>query len=119
MKLNALTAISPIDGRYHSKTSELQAYFSEFALIKYRVIVEVKYLAELVKLGVEGLEDFPKDKLPALVAVCDNFSEEDATWIKDTEKTTNHDVKAVEYFVKEKMRELDLHKYLEFVHFGF
>lgn len=118
MNLNALTAISPIDGRYHSKTSELQTYFSEYALIKYRVIVEIKYLRALVNTGVEGLEDFPKEQLAALDAVCDNFSEADANWIKETEKTTNHDVKAVEYFVKEKMRGLGLDKYLEFVHFG-
>lgn len=118
MELNALTAISPIDGRYHSKTTDLRQYFSEFALIKYRVIVEVKYLSLLVNKGVDGLADFPKDKLESLVLVCDNFSLADAEWIKDTEKTTNHDVKAVEYFVKEKMRELGLEKYLEFVHFG-
>jgi adenylosuccinate lyase len=118
MTLNALTAISPIDGRYHSKTSELQAYFSEYALIKYRVIVEVKYLSALVNLGIDGLHDFPKEKLTNLEAICTNFTEEDALWIKETEKTTNHDVKAVEYFVKEKMRELGLDAYLEFVHFG-
>jgi adenylosuccinate lyase len=118
MTLNALTAISPIDGRYHSKTSELQAYFSEYALIKYRVIVEVKYLSALVNLGIDGLHDFPKEKLTNLEAICTHFTEEDALWIKETEKTTNHDVKAVEYFVKEKMRELGLDAYLEFVHFG-
>ncbi len=118
MELNSLTAISPIDGRYHGKTTELRPYFSEYALIKYRVLVEIKYLMALAEEGMEGMHDFPKDKFPALETVISNFSEEDATWIKDTEKVTNHDVKAVEYFVKEKMKELGLEKYLEFVHFG-
>ncbi|MDC1402984.1 adenylosuccinate lyase [Crocinitomicaceae bacterium] len=118
MILNSLTAISPIDGRYHSKTSELRPYFSEYALIKYRVIVEIKYLMALAEEGIAGMDDFPKEKFTNLNAIIYNFSEEDATWIKDTEKVTNHDVKAVEYFVKEKMRELGLEKYLEFVHFG-
>lgn len=118
MILNSLTAISPIDGRYHAKTSELRPYFSEFALIKYRVIVEIKYLMALAEEGIAGMDDFPKEKFSNLNAIISNFSEEDATWIKDTEKVTNHDVKAVEYFVKDKMRELGLEKYLEFVHFG-
>jgi len=118
MILNSLTAISPIDGRYHSKTSELRPYFSEYALIKYRVIVEIKYLMALAEEGIAGMDDFPKEKFTNLNAIIYNFSEEDATWIKDTEKVTNHDVKAVEYFVKEKMRKLGLEKYLEFVHFG-
>lgn len=118
MELNSLTAISPIDGRYHTKTSELRPFFSEFALIKYRVIVEIKYLIALAEEGIDGMKDFPKEKIPALEAICTNFSEKDANWIKDKEKITNHDVKAVEYFVKEKMRELKLNHYLEFVHFG-
>lgn len=118
MELNSLTAISPIDGRYHTKTSELRPYFSEFALIKYRVLVEIKYLVALAEEGIEGMHDFPKEKFSALESIISNFTEIDATWIKDTEKVTNHDVKAVEYFVKEKMNELGLEKYLEFVHFG-
>lgn len=118
MELNSLTAISPIDGRYHGKTSDLRPYFSEFALIKYRVIVEIQYLKALVEAGIEGMTDFPKEKLADLDAWCANFSEEDAIWIKDTEKVTNHDVKAVEYFIKKKMSEAGLDKYLEFVHFG-
>jgi adenylosuccinate lyase len=118
MELNSLTAISPIDGRYHAKTSELRPFFSEFALIKYRVIVEIKYLIALAEEGIKGMEDFPEDSITVLKAICTNFSEADANWIKDKEKITNHDVKAVEYFVKEKMRELNLEKYLEFVHFG-
>ena len=118
MNFSELTAISPIDGRYQAKTNELQPYFSEFGLIKYRVIVEVEYLISLVESGIEPLKSFPKDKYQALREVINNFSESDALWIKDTEKVTNHDVKAVEYFVKEKMKELGLDAYLEFVHFG-
>lgn len=118
MILNALTAISPIDGRYQSKTQELQPYFSEFGLIKYRVIVEVEYLIALVDSGIQPLQDFPKDRYTELRALCTNFSEEDALWIKNTEKVTNHDVKAVEYFLKEKMTQLGLDNYLEFIHFG-
>ncbi len=118
MELNSLTAISPIDGRYQSKTSELQPYFSEFGLIKYRVIVEVEYLIALVEAGVAPLKGFPKDKYADLRAMCSDFSEEDANRIKNTEKVTNHDVKAVEYFVKEKMTELGLEQYVEFIHFG-
>jgi len=118
MTLNALTAISPIDGRYQSKTQELQAYFSEFGLIKYRVIVEVEYLIALVESGITPLKNFPKEKYKDLRLLCVNFSEADAQWIKDTEKITNHDVKAVEYFLKEKMTLLGLDNYLEFIHFG-
>lgn len=118
MELSSLTAISPIDGRYQRKTNELQPYFSEFGLIKYRVIVEVEYLIALVEAGIEPLKTFPKEKFADLRAICTNFSEEDALWIKNTERTTNHDVKAVEYFLKEKMQELGLNAHLEFVHFG-
>ena len=118
MKFSSLTAISPIDGRYQSKTNELQQYFSEFGLIKYRVIVEVEYFIAMVESGVNALADFPKEKYAELRKVCAIFSEEDALWIKNIEKTTNHDVKAVEYFVKDQMTKLGLEKYLEFVHFG-
>jgi len=118
MNFSSLTAISPIDGRYQSKTKELQPYFSEFGLIKYRVIVEVEYLIALVCSGIEPLKDFPRDKFEDLRSLCFQFSEEDANWIKETEKVTNHDVKAVEYFLKEKLTHLGLEKYLEFVHFG-
>jgi adenylosuccinate lyase len=118
MNFSSLTAISPVDGRYQSKTSELQPYFSEFGLIKYRVIVEVEYFIAMVESGVMPLSDFPKEKYAALRAIYSSFSEEDALEIKDTEKITNHDVKAVEYFVKDKMTALGLEKYLEFVHFG-
>jgi adenylosuccinate lyase len=118
MDLNTLTAISPIDGRYRRKVSELAPYFSEYGLIKYRVLVEIEYLIALVDSGIAPLQDFPKDKFEALRKVYTHFSEDDANVIKNTEKTTNHDVKAVEYFVKQKMEELGLEKYLEFVHFG-
>lgn len=118
MNFSPLTAISPIDGRYESKTQELQKYFSEFGLIRYRVIVEVEYFIAMVESGVSALVDFPKAHYAELRAICANFSEEDALWIKNIEKTTNHDVKAVEYFVKDKMTQLGLEKYLEFVHFG-
>lgn len=118
MDLNTLTAISPIDGRYRRKVAELAPYFSEFGLIKYRVLVEIEYLIALVKTDIQALNDFPKDKFEALRDVYKEFSEDDALVIKNTEKTTNHDVKAVEYFVKQKMEELGLEKYLEFVHFG-
>lgn len=118
MDLNTLTAISPIDGRYRRKVSELAPYFSEYGLIKYRVLVEIEYLIALVDSGIKPLANFPKGKLEALRKVYTDFSEDDANVIKNTEKTTNHDVKAVEYFVKQKMEELGLEKYLEFVHFG-
>lgn len=118
MEFNALTAISPIDGRYQSRTAALQAYFSEFGLIRYRVLVEVEYLIALVESGISNLQEFPKDKYAALRELYTNFSQADALWIKETERTTNHDVKAVEYFLKEKMQGLGLEAYLEFIHFG-
>lgn len=118
MNFNSLTAISPIDGRYQSKTAELQPYFSEFGLIKYRVIVEVEYFIALVESGIEPLNGFPKRTYESLRSLCTDFSEDDANWIKNTEKVTNHDVKAVEYFLKDKLTALGLEEYLEFVHFG-
>lgn len=118
MNFNPLTTISPIDGRYHSKTTELQPYFSEFGLIKYRVIVEIEYFIAMVESGVNALADFPKERYEEMRALCTNFSEADAQWIKDIEKVTNHDVKAVEYFVKDRMSAMGLEKYVEFVHFG-
>lgn len=118
MDLNTLTAITPIDGRYRRKVEELAPYFSEFGLIKYRVLVEIEYLIALVNTGVYPLADFPKNKFGELRNIYKNFTEADANIIKTTEKTTNHDVKAVEYFVKEKLETLGLSKHLEFVHFG-
>ena len=84
MNFNTLTTISPIDGRYHSKTKELRAYFSEFGLIRYRVIVEVEYFIAMVESGVKALADFPKEQYADLRALCTNFTEEDAQWIKDS-----------------------------------
>ncbi len=118
LSFSSLTAISPIDGRYQRKTNELQPYFSEFGLIRYRVLVEVEYFIALVSFGIEPLDDFPMEKFDELRGIYKRFSEEDALWIKNTEKVTNHDVKAVEYFLKEKMQEIGLEKYLEFIHFG-
>ena len=118
MQLNTLTAISPIDGRYRNKTEELAAYFSEFALIKYRVHVEVEYFIALCEIPLPQLADFPTKNFSALRVVVKGFSEKDAQKIKDTEKITNHDVKAVEYFLKEKFDELGLQNWKEFIHFG-
>ena len=118
MKNASLKAISPVDGRYHSKTKALQAYYSEYGLIRYRVLVEVEYFIALTAIPLPSLQDFPKDKIEGLRDLYRNFSEDDALWIKETEKTTNHDVKAVEYFLKEKMSALGLERYLEFIHFG-
>ena len=118
MKNASLKAISPVDGRYHSKTKALQAYYSEYGLIRYRVLVEVEYFIALAAIPLPSLQDLPKDKIEELRDVYRNFSEDDALWIKQTEKTTNHDVKAVEYFLKEKMSALGLENYLEFIHFG-
>lgn len=118
LKLNELTAISPVDGRYRSKTAELAPYFSEYGLIKYRVHVEVEYFIALAVKEVGMLKSVDASVFPALRAIVTNFSEEDALAIKQIEKTTNHDVKAVEYFLKEKMTALGLSDYLEYIHFG-
>ncbi len=118
MNLNSLTAVSPVDGRYHNKTKDLRKFFSEFGLIKYRVLIEIQYFIDLTKLQIKGLEDFPQNRYDDLRGIYENFSENDALWIKETEKVTNHDVKAVEYFLKEKMIQLGLSKYVEFIHFG-
>jgi adenylosuccinate lyase len=118
MELSALTAVSSVDGRYASKTAPLRAFFSEFALIKYRVHVEVEYFIALCQLPVPQLADFDHGLFPKLRSIVRHFSLTDAEWIKTTERTTNHDVKAVEYFLKEKFDELDLDAYKEFIHFG-
>lgn len=118
MNNSPLTAISPIDGRYHSKTKALQAFYSEYGLIRYRVLVEVEYFIALTDIPLPSLQGFPKKHIEALRTLYRDFSEADALWIKETEKTTNHDVKAVEYFLKEKMTEMGLERYLEFIHFG-
>ena len=113
-----LTAISPIDGRYAAKTEVLQQFFSEYALIKYRVLVEVRYFQELVGLPLPQLADFPVDKMTELDRIVTGFGETEALRIKAIERTTNHDVKAVEYFLKETFDRLGLEQYREFIHFG-
>lgn len=114
----ALHAITPVDGRYASKTAELTHYFSEFALIKYRVRVEIEYFIALCETGVEQLSGVDSDLFEPLRDIYRNFQTEDAQKIKDIEKVTNHDVKAVEYFIKEKFEALGLSQYQEFIHFG-
>jgi adenylosuccinate lyase len=118
MKLNELNAISPIDGRYRDKTDELSPFFSEFALIKYRVTVEVEYFVALCELGLPSLQGINEGDKSELREIINHFDEQDAQRIKDIEKTTNHDVKAVEYFLKEKFDTLGLSAYKEFIHFG-
>jgi adenylosuccinate lyase len=116
---STLTAISPVDGRYRSKTDNLAAYFSEYALIKYRVRVEIEYFIALCELPLPQLKDVASlNVYDSLKGVYENFSVEDAQKVKDIESVTNHDVKAVEYFIKEKFDELKLDEYKEFIHFG-
>jgi adenylosuccinate lyase len=119
MKLDALTAVSPIDGRYRSKTEGLAPFFSEYALIKYRVRVEIEYFITLCELPLPQLESFDKSLFETLRDIYRNFTEEDAQRVKDIEKVTNHDVKAVEYFIKEKLDAIgNFEEYKEFIHFG-
>ncbi|MCL9771116.1 adenylosuccinate lyase [Flavobacterium sp. HXWNR69] len=118
MQLTELNAISPIDGRYRSKTISLSPYFSEEALIKYRVLVEIEYFIALREADIPQLAKIDKSIYDSLRAIYKNFSTEDALWIKETEKTTNHDVKAVEYFIKSKFDGLGLQEFKEFIHFG-
>ncbi|MBS7565229.1 adenylosuccinate lyase [Mucilaginibacter sp. Bleaf8] len=118
MTLTPLSAISPIDGRYRNVTASLAAYFSEFALIKYRVYVEVEYFIALCEHPLPQLQQFNSALFPDLRRVYQNFTEADAESIKTIEKTTNHDVKAVEYFIKQKFDDLGLQEYKEFIHFG-
>jgi len=119
MELNALTAVSPIDGRYHGKTKDLAIYFSEYALIKYRVKVEIEYFITLCELPLPQLKSFDKNFFPTLRKIYTEFSEADAQRVKDIEKVTNHDVKAVEYFIKEELDKIgDFEQYKEFIHFG-
>jgi adenylosuccinate lyase len=118
MQLTELNAISPIDGRYRNKTVSLAPYFSEEALIKYRVLVEIEYFIALRDADLPQLAKIDKTIYNSLRAIYQNFSTEDAFWIKETEKTTNHDVKAVEYFIKSKFDGLGLNDFKEFIHFG-
>ena len=116
--MSALRAISPIDGRYAGKTEQLANYFSEEALIKYRVKVEVEYFIALCELPLPQLKDVSQDNFGKLRAIYEEFTTIDASEIKEIEKTTNHDVKAVEYFIKKKFDGLGLSDYKEFIHFG-
>ena len=118
MNLTSLQAISPVDGRYRKTTESLAAYFSEEALIKYRVFVEIEYFISLCEANLPGLEKFDKNLYAYLRRIHENFSETDALEIKETEKVTNHDVKAVEYFIKNKFDALSLQDFKEFIHFG-
>lgn len=118
MDLTALSAISPVDGRYRSQVQEFAPYFSEFGLIRYRVLVEIEYFIALCELPLPQLENISSSLFPQMRAIYENFSPEDALVIKDTEKVTNHDVKAVEYFIKNKFDALGLGDQKEFVHFG-
>ena len=116
--LNELNAVSPIDGRYRSKTKSLSAYFSEEALIKYRVLVEIEYFIALCEVPLPQLKEVPLTVFEPLRSLYKNFTTEDALVIKETEKITNHDVKAVEYFIKDRFDALGLEAYKEFIHFG-
>lgn len=118
MSLTPLMAISPVDGRYHNATATLAPYFSEYALIKYRVYVEVEYFIALCQHPLPQLQQFDHGLFGDLRGIYEQFSESDAQAIKDIEKTTNHDVKAVEYFIKQKFDALNLQPYKEFIHFG-
>ena len=118
MELNKLTAISPVDGRYRSKTEQLSDTFSEFGLIRYRVMVEVEYFIALCEAGIPQISDLDPDRLDGLRKIYREFSLEDAEKVKQIEKVTNHDVKAVEYFVKEQFEILGFSDYKEFIHFG-
>ena len=118
MNLTKLNAISPIDGRYRNKISQLADFFSEEALIKYRVRVEIEYFIGLCEIPLPQLADFNSDLFDDLRKIYKNFTSEDAQKIKDIEAITNHDVKAVEYFIKEKFDALGLEKQKEFIHFG-
>lgn len=119
MELDILTAVSPIDGRYHSKTAALAQYYSEYALMKYRVRVEIEYFIALCELPLPQLEAFPHELFGTLRGIYADFSESDAAHVKEIESVTNHDVKAIEYFIKEKFDAIGgLDSFKEFIHFG-
>ncbi|MBW6535804.1 MAG: adenylosuccinate lyase [Mariniphaga sp.] len=118
MNLNSLTAISPVDGRYQNKVENLWKYFSEYALIKYRVFVEIEYFVALCELPLPQLKEITKEQLHQLGKIQRQFSVEKAARVKEIESVTNHDVKAVEYFIKEEFDKIGLGKYKEFIHFG-
>ncbi len=118
MELNNLTAISPLDGRYRQKVSELSIYFSEFGLIRYRLMVEIEYFIALCEIPLPRLSDFRKENYTPLRAFYEDFDVKEAEKVKETEKITNHDVKAVEYYLKEKFLQAGWGKWSEFIHFG-
>jgi adenylosuccinate lyase len=118
MELNFLTAISPIDGRYRNKVDELDLYFSEFGLIKYRLMVEIEYFIALCGIPLPQLVDFKKDNFKILRSIYEDFDLTDAEKVKEREKITNHDVKAIEYFLKERFFQSGWGKWSEFIHFG-
>ena len=118
MKASTLYSISPIDGRYAATTETLRSYFSEYGLIRYRVLVEVEYFIALCEIDLSELSKFPKDKFTSLRSLYTNFDESAAEQIKEIEKTTNHDVKAVEYYLKKQFDQLGLTGFKEFIHFG-
>ena len=118
MEFNSLTAISPIDGRYRNKVEDLAVFFSESGLIKYRVLVEIEYFISLCQIPLPQLSDFNEENFDGLRDIYLNFSSEDAQRIKDIESITNHDVKAVEYFIKEEFDKMNLADFKEFIHFG-
>ena len=118
MNNTPLMAVSPVDGRYSRQTEPLREYFSEYALIRYRVRVEIEYFIALCEIPLPQLADFDRTKFEALRDIYRNMTPEDAAKVKEIEKVTNHDVKAVEYFIKEKFDALSLQKYKEYIHFG-
>jgi adenylosuccinate lyase len=118
MDLNSLSAISPVDGRYRQKTDELSGYFSEYGLIRYRLMVEIEYFIALCEIPLPQLTGFSKDNYNTLRSLYEDFDLTGAEKIKDTEKITNHDVKAIEYYLKEKFTSMGLEKWKEFIHFG-
>lgn len=118
MSLQSLKAISPIDGRYAPTTAPLSQYFSEFGLMRYRVLVEIEYFIALIEHDLPQLKSFPSNKVEAIRSIYQNFSEENAQEIKRIEKTTNHDVKALEYFIKNEFERMNLGSFKEFIHFG-
>lgn len=118
MELTALTALSPVDGRYRRSCEPLAYFFSEKALISYRLKVEIEYFLALTQIPLKGLEDFPHEKASLLTGIAENLSVEEADEVKGIEKITNHDVKAVEYFLKKKFDENGLEKWREYIHFG-
>jgi adenylosuccinate lyase len=118
MNLTTLSAISPVDGRYRKPVDRLGEYFSEGALIKYRLMVEVEYFIALCELPLPQLKNFDRSKYDTMRNSYENFTPTDGQRVKDIEETTNHDVKAVEYFLKEKFDEIGLSEYSEFIHFG-